>query len=47
MTGGEGWEPCEEYGHRYTIEPDPEVYGACIDCGEPRDTDEDESEDTA
>lgn len=42
MSDWSEWTSCQMYGHRYTIDPDPEVYSSCVDCGEPRDTDEDE-----
>ena len=32
--------PCQLYGHRYTLNDDPEVFDSCVDCGEPRETDE-------
>lgn len=40
MDHADGYTPCEEYGHRYDI--DGEQFEQCIDCGEPRDTGEEE-----
>lgn len=36
--------PCEYYSHTYTMDGDTTVYDQCVDCGEPRDEDDDEAD---
>ena len=33
------WTACEMHGHRFNI--DSEQFDSCVDCGEPRETDDD------